>query len=184
MYRLFIAIDLPEEANRRLLALCFGLRGAKWVTEGQVHLTVRFIGEVDGGCFRDIRELLQSIDAEPFQLQINGLGYFPPRRKPEILWAGVKKSGELISLRNKIETGLVRIGLEPDRRKFAPHITLGRLKETSDEHVAHFLAQHTLLKIEPFWVEEFCLYSSFLATERAIHTLEESYPLIQRRNHL
>lgn len=180
MYRLFAAIDFPEEVNRRLLAICFGLRGAKWVVDGQVHLTLRFIGEVDGGVFSDIRELFQSIEAEPFELHISELGYFPPRRRPEILWAGVQKNESLLSLRNKIETGLVRIGLPPDGRKFTPHITLARLKETPDEHVARYLAGNSPLQIPPFRVDQFCLYSSFLASEHAIHTLEESYGLVEK----
>jgi len=177
MYRLFVAVDLPDLVSRALSGLCFGLPGAKWIDESRMHVTLRFIGEVDGAVFRDIEEALETVRAEPFDLSLKGVGYFPPRRDPEILWVGVEKNSALVHLRNKIESALVRAGLEPENRKFTPHVVLARLKGTPAGRVARFMAENGLFRIDPFPVSEFCLYSSFLASEGAVHTLEASYEL-------
>jgi hypothetical protein len=104
MYRLFVALDFPEQVRLELGRLCFGLKGAKWMTEDQLHLTVRFIGEVDGAVFRDIKEALQTVTAEPFDLELRGIGFFPPKRNPEILWVGTEKNPSLDHLKqNRID---------------------------------------------------------------------------------
>ncbi|UCD56236.1 MAG: RNA 2',3'-cyclic phosphodiesterase [Candidatus Hydrogenedentota bacterium] len=177
MYRLFVAIQLPQWVTQKLNGLCFGLPGAKWADKERMHLTLRFIGEVDGAVFRDVEEALETVNAEPFELVLKGVGYFPPRRDPEVLWVGVQKNGTLVHLRNKVESALVRAGLEPESRKFSPHVALARLKGTPASRVARFMAENGLFKIEPFPVNEFHLYSSFLASEGAVHTVEASYEL-------
>lgn len=177
MYRLFVAIDLPEWVKQELRRLCFGLRGARWMTEDQMHLTLRFIGEVDGNVFSDAAEALQSVVVTPFELELKGLGFFPPRRSPEIIWVGVKKNDTLLLLRNRVESALVRTGIEPEGRKFSAHVTLARLKDTPIEHVAQYLTQNSLFRLKPFAVSQFHLYSSFLASEGAIHTVEATYEL-------
>ena len=154
------------------------------MTADQMHLTLRFIGEVDGGLFRDIREALQTIRIEPFELHIREVGFFPPRRAPELLWAGVEPSDQLSHLRDKVESTLQRVGVKREGRKFQPHVTLARLKDTSDSHVARYLSANSLFKTAPFAVEQFSLYSSFLASEGAIHTLEVNYELEVKRSPL
>jgi 2'-5' RNA ligase len=184
MYRLFVALDFPEQVRLELGRLCFGLKGAKWMTEDQLHLTVRFIGEVDGAVFRDIKEALQTVTAEPFDLELRGIGFFPPKRNPEILWVGTEKNPSLDHLRNKIESTIVRAGVPPEGRKFTPHVTLARLKETPVPHVARYIAQYGLFRVAPFPVSEFYLYSSFLGSEAAIHTIEATYELNSRRSRM
>ena len=177
MQRLFVAIDLPETVQQRLADICFGVPGARWVQTEQLHLTLRFIGEVDGAVFREIREALTQITLPPFTIRLKGLGCFPPRKKPRVLWIGIEPSQPLIQLRNRIESTLVRTGLEPEHRKFAPHITIARLKETPGNRLANFLAGNGLFSTEPLPVETFQLYSSSLSSKGAIHSIEASYPL-------
>ena len=177
MYRLFVAIDLPPEVVAQLQGLCCGVPGARWVQPEQMHLTLRFIGEVDGGIFRDIKEGLAGIKAAPFSLQVKGLGFFPPRKTPRVLWAGISPVEEVNTLRNRIENRLIGMGLEPEGRKYSPHITLARLHDTPPARLGRFLAGNSLFATEPFLVSEFHLYSSELTSKGAFHTIEASYSL-------
>jgi len=182
MYRLFVAIDPPEETIDRLREICIGLPGARWNEPDQIHLTLRFIGEVDGGVFEDVREALAGIAAAPFEIVPKGVGFFPPRKNPESLWVGVENPEPLVHLRNSIESALVRAGVKSEGRRFFPHIALARLKNTPPRRVAGFIAGNSLLKLPAFAVTEFCLYSSFLSSERALHQIEEVYPLTTKRS--
>ena len=177
MIRLFVAIDFPEEIKEMLGRLCYGLPGARWVSENQLHLTLRLIGEVDGGMFRDVRDSLADIKADPLTLVLQGTGFFPPRKKPRVLWVGLEKNELLIRLRNSVERKLTTLGLKPESRKFSPHITLARLKNTPDSKVSQFMSSNNLFNTPPFPVREFHLYSSFLTPKGAIHQREASYPL-------
>ncbi|MBD3258359.1 RNA 2',3'-cyclic phosphodiesterase [candidate division GN15 bacterium] len=182
MYRLFVAIDLPGNIIASLLDICYGLRGAKWTDETRMHLTLRFIGEVDGGVFRDVEEALATVEFEPFELTVKGVGHFPPRGRPETLWAGIEKSDPLQGLRTRVESALKRAGLPGDGRKFAPHIQLARVKDTPPEHVAQYLNEFALFRLPSFPVTEFSLYSSFLSSVRALHQVESTYQLVGKRN--
>ncbi len=177
MPRLFIAVDMPETIRNNLSLMAFGIPGAKWVAPEQLHLTVRFIGEVDGGLFRDIKEILGEIHFASFSLQLKGVGYFPPRGAPRVLWVGLEKSEPLQLLRKKIDTALLRVRIEPEGRKFSPHITLARLKNSPVNKIANFLSGNGLFSQEPFQVEDFKLYSSVLSPKGAYHKVERIYPL-------
>ena len=177
MYRLFVAIDLPDNVKKSLSEICFGLAGAKWVDESQMHITLKFIGEVDGAVFRDACEALATIQMEPFQVTIKGTGFFPPRGEPQMLWAGVEGNDRLKQLRNKVESTLVRAGLTNEKRKFAAHVGLAKIKDTPPGRLATYLSEYALFRLPPFEVGEFCLFSSFLSSERAIHQIESVYPL-------
>jgi 2'-5' RNA ligase len=177
MYRLFVAIDPPDSTKSALTEMAYGLPGAKWLIPEQMHIVLKFIGEVDGAVFRDAAEALATIRMEPFELTIKGVGYFPPRGGPQMLWAGIEDGERLKQLRNKVESTLVRAGLEPEKRKFAPHIGLAKIRETPPGRLATYLGQNALFRLPPFEVREFCLFSSFLSSERAIHQIEATYPL-------
>ena len=177
MPRLFIAVDLPETIKNNLSLMAFGIPGAKWVAPEQLHLTVRFIGEVDGGLFHDIQEILDEIHFASFSLQLKGVGYFPPRGAPRVLWIGLDKSEPLQLLRKKIDTALLRARIEPEGRKYSPHITLARLKNSPANKIANFLSGNGLFSQEPFQVEDFKLYSSILSPKGAYHKVERIYPL-------
>ncbi len=179
MPRLFIAVDLPEIIKANLEAMTFGIPGAKWVPLDQVHLTVRFIGEVDGGLFHDIKNILDEISLASFSLQLKGVGYFPPRGTPRVLWVGLGKSEPLQRLRKKIDSALLRVRVEPEGRKFSPHITLARLKNSPVQKIANFLSGNGLFSQEPFQVEDFKLYSSLLSPKGAFHKVERVYSLTE-----
>ena len=181
MMRLFVALTLPEEIREALAALENGLPGVRWVPEENLHLTLRFIGEVDGGLAHDIDDTLVALRMPAFALRLSGVGRFGDGRKLRALWAGVEPNPELVRLRDKIERALVGCGLKPEPRKFAPHISLARFKNNGaglpPEKLERYLAEHALFKAGPFPVEHFTLYSSFLSSSGAIYTPEADYPL-------
>ncbi len=179
MHRLFIAIDMPPAVNQSLIGLCQGVSGAKWADISHFHLTLRFIGDADDGLMRDIELALAEIEAPAFELALNGVGYFPPRGPAKILWAGIEPEGLPTRLRDQVVAALGVLGLEPERRKFAPHITLARFKRgAAPGQVAEFLSRHALFRTEPFAVNQFHLYSSLLRPDGALHRIEASYPLV------
>ena len=179
MYRLFIAIDLPDLVKDAIANICFGVPGAKWVPKDQSHLTVRFIGEVDDYYYSRIVEGLENVTASRFDLSLKGVGYFPPRNKPKVLWVGIEKNEAMMDLRDAIEKELKAINLAPEERKFSPHITLARLGlQTPLSKVTGFLSANGLFKIESIPVGEFHLYSSVLTPSGAVHRLEATYTLL------
>ncbi|HZR82157.1 MAG TPA: RNA 2',3'-cyclic phosphodiesterase [Candidatus Binatia bacterium] len=177
MIRLFVSIELPDDVKEALRRVCCDVPGARWLEPDEMHLTLRFIGEVDGLVFHDIADALDDVRGEPFPLEVRGVGHFPPRGEPHVLWAGIEKSDALVDLRNRVEAAVVRAGVAPEGRKFSPHLTLARLKATPQRAVGSFLAMNGLLRCDPFTVRDFHLYSSQLSAKRAVHRCEASYPL-------
>ena len=177
MPRLFVAIDLPAQIKMQLVDLGFGIPGARWVAADQIHLSLRFIGEVDGAVFKDIRAALAEVRSPGFNLRLKGVGHFPPRKPPRLLWVGIEANEALVRLRNRVEATLVRQGLTPEGRKYSPHITLARLNNAPSNKIGRFLAGNNLFTSKPFAVAEFHLFSSRLTPKGAIHSIEASYPL-------
>lgn len=175
--RLFVAIDLPEEVKKGVAGLCGDLPGARWVPMEQFHLTLRFIGEVDEGTFQAIRVALAGVKGAPFHLALKGIGHFPPGRHPRVLWVGAEAGAPLLELQKEVELALVGAGIPPEERKFSPHITLARLKETPAEKVIALEEQQRGFATPSFPVGEFYLYSSTLTRAGAIHKREAAYPL-------
>ncbi len=176
--RLFLALDPSGEACAQLRQLCCGLPGARWNESTQFHLTLVFIGEVEGSVFLDIRDDLASITATGFTLQFQGVGFFPPRGEPRVLWAGLTPCPALNQLQRKLRTRLVQMGVQLENRKFSPHLTLARLRSTPPEKVGRFLAAHALFKSVPFQVDSFTLYSSILGKKGAVYRPEQRYDLL------
>ena len=176
--RLFVAIDPPQEIREHLSTICCGLQDARWIPVAQLHLTLCFIGEVSGSAFLDIREALEDITVAPFFLRLCGVGFFPPRKEPRVVWAGIDTSEPLMVLQRKITTRLFQLGLEPENRKFRPHITLARLLQTPATKVGKYLAMNGLFGSVPFEVNLFSLYSSLLGRKGATHVAEQEYRLV------
>lgn len=174
--RVFAAIDLPAPIRRRLSALAVGIPGARWVPEESLHLTLRFIGEVDGVRLDDAMDALASVDAEPFDLRLEGTGHFETKRKPHTLWAGVASSAPLQRLHASVDMALQRVGFAPEGRKYQPHVTLARLKDTPPARLKEVLVTHGGLRTEDFRVDGFTLYSSFLARTGAQYRAEAAFP--------
>jgi len=177
MIRLFAAIELPADIRQRIAALGAGVPGAKWAKIENLHLTLRFIGNVDGRAYGDIVDVLGHISVPRFALQLQGVGAFGDRKRVDSLWVGVKPNETLVRLQAKIEQAMQRLELEPERRKFHPHVTLARLKGAPESRVAEFLALHGGLCCEPFPVEQFVLLSSYLSQNGSIYQREAVYPL-------
>ncbi|WP_374466831.1 RNA 2',3'-cyclic phosphodiesterase [Ferrovibrio sp.] len=177
MIRLFVALSFPDEVRRSLAALCAGVPGARWANPEQFHLTLRFIGEVDGRIAHAISEELSSITMPDFELNLFGVGTFGDKRKANTLWAGVRPNPALNRLQEKVDNAVLRVGLPPDRRKFAPHVTLARLNNAPFDRLGAYLSHHALYNAPPFTCDRFTLYSSFLSSSGAIYTPEHVYRL-------
>ncbi|MBM4268153.1 MAG: RNA 2',3'-cyclic phosphodiesterase [Deltaproteobacteria bacterium] len=177
MIRLFVSVELGEDVRNRLWQMCCDVPGARWTEPDQMHLTLRFIGEVEGHVFEDIRGALNRVHADAFEISLRGVGHFPPRGQPRVLWAGIERSEELLQLQRRVESTLVQLGLPPERRRFSPHVTLARLNGTPARAVGSYIAQHGLFRAGPIPVESFFLYSSQLGAKHAVHREEAEYPL-------
>lgn len=177
MIRLFVAIPLPELIRTQLFLLQSGLRGARWIKPENIHLTLRFIGEVRNDAAADIDRALVDINAPGITLQLDGIGNFARGKHPHALWVGVAKSEPLAHLQAKIESALVRADLGPEERKFSPHVTIARLKDIRKGRVEDWTAAHGAFRSTPFPVDRFVLFSSFLKSSGALYIEEASYPL-------
>ena len=181
MLRLFIAVDVPDDIRILMCGMGGSIPGSRPVPAEQLHLTLRFIGETDGGMLPAIEQSLAEIACAPFTIRLKGVGHFPPRGKPRVLWAGIEPAAEVTGLRNMVEKRLAAAGIEGDRRKFMPHITLARLNNSPLNRVSQFLAGNSLFATPPFVVREFRLYHSSLSAKGAVHTVLASFPLAQPR---
>lgn len=177
MIRLFVALPLERQYRLKLAKLGQTIHGARAVPEHQIHLTLRFIGDVTGQQAKEIKDALTEVEHPAISLSIKGVDHFPPRGNPRVIWAGVEPVTDITRLRNKINKALKLCNIEPEQRKYHPHITLARLKNSSPARVAHFLEVNALLQSPPFMAEKFHLYSSQLSHDGARHTLEQEYIL-------
>ena len=181
MPRLFVAIDLPESVKNQVLGLTqFGMRGVKWVSLEQFHLSLRFIGEVDQHLFDSIAICLSKVRGSEFMLTLKGIGTFPANKHPRVIWTGAEKNGLLVQIRNKIEHQLNQIGILSEGRKFHPHVTLGRVKENKIKGMGDYITQYALFHSDTVLIDNFVLFSSKLTPKGAIYTKEMTYPLDKR----
>jgi len=176
--RLFVGLELPWELRQRVALLAnAGIPGARWVPPENYHLTLRFIGETPGHVAEEIDHALAALTAPSFTLTLMGIGTFGKGGRGQSLWVGVERSEPLERLHSKIETALQRCGLEPERRRFQPHLTLARLDGTAEAKVAGFVQAHNLFRAEPAVMEHFTLFSSLLGKDQAVYTAEVEYQL-------
>lgn len=176
--RLFIALSLPLAVREVLAALAQPLPGVTWTRPDQLHLTLRFLGDVPTAELDPLLARLESVKVAPFILPIEGVGTFPPNRPPRILWAGVGKGHpRLFQLRQRLDDTLLACGLPLDVRTFHPHATLARCGDGAAPAVAHWLHASRDFTAPPFRVESFDLYASELRPSGAVHTLMRQFPL-------
>jgi 2'-5' RNA ligase len=176
MLRLFVGIELPSALRLRLSLLCTGLPGARWVDPGNLHLTLRFIGEVDEGVASDIDDALARIRASRFDVTLAGAGSFGGER-PRLIWIGVEDNKPLVELQERVEAALRRAGVPPDTRRYSPHVTLARLKQPDLARVQGFVAANALFRAPPFPVERFSLIASYPTKSGAIYEDQADYVL-------
>jgi RNA 2',3'-cyclic 3'-phosphodiesterase len=176
MHRLFVAIRPPVPIRQRLLAAMSGVSGARWQGDEQLHLTLRFIGEVDRHRAQDIHAALGAIHHPAFEIALNGIDVFERRGEPVTLWAGVLPHEPLKALHKKVDQACLRVGVDPDHRAYHPHITLARLKRGTGS-VKGLVERSGGLASELFRVDAFALYESQLTPDGPIYTRIENYPL-------
>ena len=176
MIRLFTAIELPEGVRTRLALLQGGVPGARWSPVENLHLTTRFIGEVDEATANDIDDMLAAIRSPAFDLTLKGAGEFGGR-DPHALWIGVAPNEGLMRLAAKIESALQRMGLDAETRKYTPHVTMARLRDAPIAKVREFLAAHAAFDSGPFPVRGFALFSSHPSQNGSLYRVERTYAL-------
>lgn len=177
MHRLFVAIDLPEEAKEAVYRLKEDIRGARWVPEPQLHLTLQFIGDADDALLQRLTHELSQTRCPAFDLTLHGTGHFPPRGLPRVLWVGIEAGPNLFELQTAVEQASIAAGFAPDERRFSPHLTLARLKETPPEVIREFEARHGGFRHGPCPITGFHLFESTLSQHGAIHRRLESVKL-------
>lgn len=184
--RLFVAVELPDGAKEGLAASIGQLRGltpagVRWANPAGIHLTLKFLGEVDGGLVEPLlgalREAAAGVDKAAFPLHLEGLGVFPNGREPRVIWAGVGGDlGTLAEVQGRVEAAAAALGLARERREFRPHLTLGRVRDgvtpaARRELGSVVVEQGPAVAAAYAWeVEEISLIRSVLTPQGAVYT--------------
>jgi 2'-5' RNA ligase len=177
MPRLFTALEIPAQAGQSLSLLRGGLPGARWINPEHYHLTLRFIGDIDDALAREIAFMLGRARRRlGFELRLDGLTSFGGRR-PRAVVATVAPTQQLYELQAEHERMMQRVGLAPEGRKYTPHVTLARLRDSSSHEVADYLATRHPFRPPPFRVSRFVLYSSRASVGGGPYVVEAAYPL-------
>ena len=176
MHRLFVAVRPPEHIRDLLIDAMDDSPDFRWQHEEQLHLTLRFVGEVDRPIGDDLALALGRVSGEPFSIRVKGVGRFE-QRNSGALWAGIEPREPLAALAAKVERACQAVGLEPERRAFHPHITLARWKGRRSRELASFLERRRGLVSDPFEVDRFILFESRLSRHGAHYEEVATYPL-------
>ncbi len=176
MHRLFVALRPPAAVRRQLLAIMQGVDGARWQDDDQLHLTLRFIGEVDRHQAEDIVAALSRVSAPPPTLAVEGVGCFDTRGVVDTIWAGMRPHDAVKALHLKVDRAVQSAGIEADRRAYLPHITLARLRRP-EAAVQRYLEANAALAGDPFTLDWFGLFESHLGQQGASYELVERYRL-------
>jgi 2'-5' RNA ligase len=179
--RLFVALALPDTVAQSIMLIQGGVPGARWQAREQLHLTLRFIGEVDGRDAAMLDDAVAGIIAPAFSLQLHGVGQFG-NKQPHALWAAARRNEALEHLQRKVDTAIRRVGQPPSTgdkyaHKFTPHVTVARMRNPEGGKVIEWLTHHALYTSAEFPVGAFCLYSSRLTSDGSVYAIEQQYPL-------
>lgn len=162
MLRLFVAFPIPDDVKHRAAPMLSGLRDARWVSPDNLHVTLRFIGEVDEAMAQDIDAELADVRGRSIDLELSGVNVFESRGRVRAVWSKVMGGERLLHLQSRIEQATRRAGLDPDPHKYTPHVTLARLKNVPIRDVAPYLAHHGAFRAGPFTADHFVLFRSHL----------------------
>ena len=176
MPRLFAALEIPHHAATHMSMLRGGLPGARWIDMENYHLTLRFIGDIEHHMADEVADALGRVHRRPFTMGFSGLGAFGGK-KPHSLFAVPTGCPDIYDLQAEIAGICRRLGLAPDPRKFTPHVTLARLRNTSPAAVANYLSARGGFYVPPFKVSQFTLMSSRNSVGGGPYIAEEIYPL-------
>jgi 2'-5' RNA ligase len=175
--RLFLGLQPPEALRQELAALAIGMPGARWVAPENIHLTLRFIGEVSPADAEDLDAELRALSAAPAPVRLQGIGTFGHGRKIHALWVAAARDPALMRLRERVESAVQRAGFAPDRRKFIPHVTLARMKAADPVRLEGFITAHNDRAFPAFEAEAVTLFESHLTRDGAEYAVCEEYPL-------
>jgi 2'-5' RNA ligase len=171
--RLFIGLELPEETKRKLVGIDPRLPGLRWLPPEQIHLTLSFLGEVEGAAQERLGEALASVTVPPFFLPLVGMGMFQAGGRPSVVWIGVGQGHpHLFALHHHVQDAVLKAGIEPDLKPFHPHVTIARAKGISKEALRPFIRKHAEDEHGLIHVKEFVVFSSVLSAGGAEHTEE------------
>jgi RNA 2',3'-cyclic 3'-phosphodiesterase len=176
MPRLFTGLEIPSTLGQSLSMLRGGIPGARWIDPENYHLTLRYIGDIDDDLAHEVASLLGRVRRSGFELRFDGLSSFGGR-KPRAVVATLGPSQAVMELQAEHERLLQRMGLEPEGRKYTPHVTLARLRDSSSREVADYLSARAAFRSPPFPVSRFVLFSSRASIGGGPYVVEAAYPL-------
>ena len=179
MHRLFVALRPPPAIRTLLLHAMGGVPGARWQDDAQLHLTLRFVGEVDRRQAEDVAAALAGVAAPAAEARVDGVGTFDRRGRADTVWARVVPPEPLAALHRKVDQALRRAGVAPDERRYLPHVTLARMARAGHDAaaLARWLADHAALASPPFPLTHLYLYESHLGSEGASYEAVARWPL-------
>lgn len=176
--RLFVRLDLPPPCRDALTELMEPIEGVRWTRPEQLHLTLRFLGDVVADQAQRMVAALKTVRVEPFLLPIAGIGVFPPRGEPKVLWAGLGNAHtRLFQLRQRVDDALLSAGWTGELRSFEPHITVGRVIQGERKAIDAWLHRHRAFEGPPFRVASFELVASELNYGGPVHRVHTAFPL-------
>ena len=181
MPRLFTALEIPSPIALRISMLQAGLSGARWIDRENLHITLRFIGDVDLPLARELVRALERVKTHPFNLRLEGLDVFGGK-KPRSLYAGAVRDDALVALQSEHERICQNIGLDAEGRRFKPHVTLARIRNVSLPDIARYLSANGGFSSEAFPVGRFVLMSSRDSVGGGPYVIEESYQLVEKED--
>ena len=177
MPRIFTGLEIPDNVAQLLSMMRGGLPGARWIDPENYHVTLRFIGDVDDQTEREVASLLGRVRRKPFELRFDAISSFGGRR-PRAVIATLAQTAALMELQAEHERLMQRVGLEPEGRKYTPHVTLARLRDSSSRQVAEYLTARAHYRSLPFEVSRFVLFSSRSSVGGGPYVVEAAYPLV------
>ena len=175
MPRLFTALEIPAATRMHLSLLRAPLSGAKWIEPEDMHITLRFAGDIDGRTADEFAGFLGGVRAKPFPVSIAGVGAFGGR-DPRVLWAGVDGGEPLDALQRANERAARAAGLDPEGHPFKAHVTLARVRRARPQAIAQFLSENGALRIEPFMATRFVLLSARPGSGGGPYVVEAEFP--------
>jgi 2'-5' RNA ligase len=176
MPRIFTGLEIPAEIGRTLSMLRGGLPGARWIDPENYHVTLRFVGDVDDVVAHEVASMLGRVRRTTFELRFDSLSSFGGRR-PRALVATLAQTQALMDLQAEHERLMQRVGLEAEGRKYTPHVTLARLRDSSSRQVADYLSERALFRTPSFKISRFVLFSSRASVGGGPYIVEAAYPL-------